>query len=280
MPKLHICTVASDGEKSARLIQSGINANSNVNAFKFTNWDHGNICKIMYMKLVLETIPDDDVVCFIDAYDVLCMANEDEILQKFLSFHCNIVFSSELNCHPEIFRSKYDQYYQENPPLEMTKHIFLNAGGYIGYCRDIRYMLNWKPFTEIQKMCPNGSDQYYFADFYLHHVMNPVESFKTVLDSWQHIFQSIYRVSISDLEFVHGRVYNKVLKTFPCFIHFNGLNRIKYMMINGHEQKIENIMDVFLSNMDTTKYKTKELYFYMEKYFFIDDVFHTELPQI
>jgi hypothetical protein len=52
-------------------------------------------------------------------------------------------------------------------------------------------------------------------------------------------------VDWKELEFVEGRMYNTVMKTFPCFIHFNGGT--------WQQDNKENIMPVFVEKMRKSK---------------------------
>jgi hypothetical protein len=81
---IHIFTIASNEDKLIYLKQSANLFNLHINYFMVKNWKR-NLDKINYMIKLIENIPDDDVVCFIDAYDALINSNKDDILEKFLS---------------------------------------------------------------------------------------------------------------------------------------------------------------------------------------------------
>ena len=132
---LHVFTIASDQEKTALLRTTAEWSKLNIEIIPWNHWN-GFTDKIYAVKQVLEFIPDDEIVCFVDAYDVLCMSNEHEILDKFFSYNCDIVLSSEVNCYPGENQSAYDQI------PSITEYKYVNSGGYIGYASALRKMLS------------------------------------------------------------------------------------------------------------------------------------------
>ena len=71
---LHIFTFASNLNKLAYLKETEKMHNNNVNYIIADNWN-GYIDKLLHMKNAIKNIPNDDVVCFIDGYDVLINSN-------------------------------------------------------------------------------------------------------------------------------------------------------------------------------------------------------------
>jgi len=176
------------------------------------------------MASVLDFIPDDDVVLFVDAYDVLCMAGSEEILDKFRGYGCDLVLSSELNCYPAENAAEYDRV-QRDMALP-TRYRYVNSGGYIGYAWAVRHMLCWKPAWEMEAISALGGDQNYVSQYYLTFArpQDVIDGRIPLIrmDCAQLLFQSLYKVHLSCLVFLQGRVYNHILKSYPCFVHFNG----------------------------------------------------------
>ena len=88
-------------------------------------------------------------------------------------------------------------------------------------------------------------DQTYFTHFF-------IENFSKMnikLDTNSSIFQNMFLINWNDFEFKNGRIYNKILKNFPCFIHFNGLS---YRL----EKTKENAMPIFIKKMIRSNRKT------------------------
>lgn len=175
-----------------------------------SEWN-GYVDKIWSFRKYLHSLNDNDIVCFIDAYDVLAMGSSDEIIEKFKSYECDLLLGAELNSYPERYRHSY--------PLTTytTNFMYVNSGGYIGYKHAISKLLYWKDDSTIQSICSDGGDQTYFIEYYL---QNPSDRIK--LDTYQKIFQNMHWVSWNEFYIQHGRFINTILNETPCFVHYNG----------------------------------------------------------
>lgn len=254
--KLHIVTVASDKTKLKQLKQSAHMNNVNIDYILLNTWN-GFEDKITNMIDYVKKIKPTDIVCFIDAYDVLIFSGIEEILKKFYEYNCDILFSSEKACFPNINYENYEIYYKEKKPL--TEFKFLNSGGYIGYAKNILEMLTWKSTDEIKEICKTGGDQNYYTKYFFNNKTNT----KIKLDYYQKIFQAMCTVDyFNDLLFLNGRLYNKILHEFPCFTHFMGFWEMDpKMVINLKTNEEENALQIFLEKMirkqriETIEYK-------------------------
>jgi hypothetical protein len=213
LPNLHIYTYATDMQKTLSLSKSVEIFGNHVNCINENTWN-GYDDKIFNLLKNIENVPDNDIVCFVDGYDVFINSKNDEIIDKFLKYECDLLFGTELNCYPEneSLKKKIDQI----PCL--TKYRYINSGGYMGYASSIRKLLSWKSPEEIKKICEMGTDQLYFAEYFLE---NSVER-----DYRQKIFQNMYRVSWREISVINNRFYNKKLDEYPCFVHFSGGSHI------------------------------------------------------
>ena len=254
MLSLHVFTIASDQEKTAILRTTAEWSKLNIEIIPWNHWN-GFTDKIYAMKQVLDFIPDGDIVAFVDAYDVLCMSDEKEILDKFFSYNCEIVFSSEVNCYPGENQSKYDEIQSS------TAYKYVNSGGYIGYVRALRQMFAWKTDQEIEDICALGGDQHFFTQYYLHHYdemsshlsLHHMKGGLVCLDEYQRIFQSLYKVTLRSFVFLEGRLYNHVLKTYPCFVHFNGFHDYNSEIIHNETGEHVQAMQQFVENMKNSR---------------------------
>lgn len=209
---LHVFTYgAGDINRFKNLRDSSSLSGLKINYITQNTWD-GFYDKIKYLTKIIKDIPDDDIICFIDGFDVLAFSEEREILDKFFSFNCDIVVGAELNCWPGEYLTRY------KPSIQATNYRYLNSGGYIGYKRAVYSLLTWKSDSEIQWLCRNGSDQAYFKEYYYAFSGNG----SILLDIQQKIFQNMFSVDWNELQITNGRVLNKILGTKPCFLHFNG----------------------------------------------------------
>jgi hypothetical protein len=249
-PVIHIFALYSDLTKIIFLKESAEQCGINLTLIFIPKWK-GYADKITTMKRVICDVPDNnDIICFIDAYDVLVFSDETEIVEKFLSFNCNLVISSELNCYPEKYKKQYDEIiYKPNDdetdkPIQKvsTQFKYVNSGGYIGYKHAIYDLLYWKEEEEMRIICQEGGDQNYVTEYFLEHMKDS----KCCLDMKQRIFQSFYKVEFGEFEMIRGRIHNKILNEYPCFSHFNGFNFYQNQICHIPTNKNENIMEVFV----------------------------------
>ena len=81
-----------------------------------------------------DTINNDDIVLFTDAYDVAYYGNQHEIFEKFKSLNKPIIFGCERLCNPDPnLAYKY--------PTMDVEFPYLNSGMYIGYAWALQYCL-------------------------------------------------------------------------------------------------------------------------------------------
>jgi hypothetical protein len=241
MSKLHILTIGSDYNLLRWLLTSAQDTGIEIKSSIPKQW-RGYIDKILYMKELIENIPDNDIVCFVDAYDVLAFGSTDEIIMKFQEYSCDLLISSELNLYPERYKSKYDDLYSITNSVPTTKYMFVNSGGYIGRCHALKTMFNWKTEEEIRTICADGGDQNYFTEYFLSHSSSHIK-----IDINQKIFQSMYKVNLNEFEFVQGRLHNKILNCNPCFAHFNGYNMYNMQIKDIYTNETGDLRDIFLA---------------------------------
>jgi hypothetical protein len=198
----------------------------------------------------IKDIPDTDIVCFVDGYDVLVNSKQDELLKKFLELNHNIILSSELNCYPGKYKSQMDKLKKFT-----TNYKYINSGGYIGYKNSIYKLLTWS--NNYEKYY--GSDQSYFIDYYLQNVKENI-----LLDYNCKIFQCMCFVSWKEIDFRCGRMYNNILDEYPCFIHFSGSSYLTTNGKNGLHLFVEKIKESSNTSdiINISEYKpTRKKYF-------------------
>jgi len=227
---IYVYTFYTDETRINYLKESALLNNVEICYLKKDTWN-GYVDKIIAIDNIIKKHLNNDIICFIDAYDVLVNQNLEYLLQKFNYYNCDLLIGAELNCYPIIYKEKY--------PSIKSKYKYVNSGGYIGYKHAIQDLFNWKSSDEIFNICLDGSDQAYFTEYYI-----SKHSDKIKLDTECLIFQNMHLVNWKELSFDNGKLYNKILNKKPCFIHFNG-GTFKQ---NNHE----NIMPVFIQKMKST----------------------------
>lgn len=161
--------------------------------------------KLLWFKEHLEKYGENNhIALFVDAYDVLCIGQEQEIIKKFVSFKKPIVFSGEKGCHPDTSLAKHFDHI--NSPFK-----YPNSGTYMGYSKNILEML------KNISVKPHEDDQL-FATKYI--IKNPL---LCAIDKKCQIFLTLYNVDKSELSIEKKlRVFVKKFKARPCVIHGNG----------------------------------------------------------
>ncbi len=155
--------------------------------------------------LDLQRLPDDDVMVFVDAYDVLALADEREILAKYDAAGARVVYTAEKVCYP-------DAALAERYPASPTAYHFLNSGGAFGRVADMRAMIASIGFATTD------DDQRAITRYFLEHPG------AIALDTRCAFFLPLFAVTEPELELdaSEGRV--RLLETGerPCFLHGNG----------------------------------------------------------
>lgn len=185
--------------------------------------------KIKELTDVLESM-DNRLIVVCDTFDLIPIASEDEILDKFkkLCKPDQVLFSSEVFCWP---KDDLKVYY----PQTESKYKYLNSGCIMGY-RDSIYKL-----IQNNNIKNNDDDQLYFT-------MKFLTGAKIVLDYKCELFQALNGVK-EDIIIHRNRIYNKYTDSYPVFIHGNGPSKT---FLNS----IENYIEPFpYKNICTTQFK-------------------------
>lgn len=147
---------------------------------------------------------DDEIICFVDGYDVVQYGTLEELEKKFQMFNADLVISAETYCWPSPW--------MKHLFIDTgTKYRFPNCGMYIGYGWAIKKLLYWDMYRLT------FDDQGYTHDFYLHQTIC-----RCVLDRDCIMFQNCVFVPLSDFSYFQDRVMNQLKGTQPCFFHFSG----------------------------------------------------------
>ena len=102
-----------------------------------TTWE-GFQTKIVLMSDYVNTLNDDEIVIFMDAYDVIFLHPED-LEKNFKSFNKKIVFGEDLKV-PFYFKYAYNKVF---PKCIINKKKYrINSGLYMGYVKYIKELLN------------------------------------------------------------------------------------------------------------------------------------------
>ena len=179
--------------------------------------------KITLFHDAIKDLPADDLVMFVDGYDVLFCADSDEIINKFESMNIPsdmVLFSAERACWP--VKTPYENlctnaYKREGLPDIQTPYKYLNSGMYMGRVGAIRNIIS----PRLGEIEPGTDDQGFYAENYTG--LTPGAR-KIVLDSESVIFQNLVEEPEGNIAFLPNekRWMNVTTKTKPSVFQGNG----------------------------------------------------------
>eukprot|EP00747_Dinoflagellata_sp_TGD_P183534 gnl/TRDRNA2_/TRDRNA2_38466_c0_seq2.p1 gnl/TRDRNA2_/TRDRNA2_38466_c0~~gnl/TRDRNA2_/TRDRNA2_38466_c0_seq2.p1 ORF type:complete len:371 (+),score=70.48 gnl/TRDRNA2_/TRDRNA2_38466_c0_seq2:77-1189(+) len=164
-------------------------------------------------------LKDDDLLLFADAYDVLVVGGEKEIVKKYLKMEKetgkSIIFTAERHCFPVQVCADPD--IGEYPPAP-TQWRYLNSGMFIGRVGAIRKMLTTHAMPELDGISLyENHDQAWYQRYYLKYD-------DVALDHECDLFCSTPGIdAVEDSFTVHGRRFvNLETGAEPAIVHFPG----------------------------------------------------------
>lgn len=227
-PTLHVCTVANfQDERLDNLINSANTYGINLHVAGMDQPYRNNFYKMFRMYEYLDKLPINDVVLFVDAFDVLILASGEEILNKFLEKKVPCIFSAERRLYP---RDPVKDLKIEYP--EATSSFrYLNSGGYIGYVSFIKLMIAEIidnrysiPFTRYRRL---QSDQFHCHRYFVQNQR------QILLDTKTEIFLTLSDVEKKELIISpkERTVYIRETDSKPMIVHGNGPGKFLYKEI-------------------------------------------------
>ncbi|XP_041801818.1 procollagen-lysine,2-oxoglutarate 5-dioxygenase 1 isoform X1 [Chelmon rostratus] len=230
--KLLVVTVAtkeSDGFR--RFLRSAKHFNYTVKVLgRGQKWRGGDYMsapgggqKVRLLKAALEKMKNQDqIVLFIDSYDVVFASGPKELLKKFQQAKHKVVFSSESLIWP-------DRHLEDKHPHVREGNRFLGSGGFIGYLPNIKEMVaDWTGED-------NDSDQLFFTKIYIDPAKR--KSINITLDGKCRLFQNLHgALDEVVLKFENGRVRarNLLYDTLPVIIHGNGPTKLQINYLGNY----------------------------------------------
>ncbi len=152
-----------------------------------------------------------DYVLVTDCRDVLFLADETEIIDKFKTFGKDLVMSTEQGCWPPD-KEIVDFYYGK----DSNGYNYINAGQYIGTWEYVRHCL--KHLLDNYRGKQPGADN--SQGWWMWAQMRGELDF--ALDSGCQIFQSMSGGADEHIEVAGKRAFNIWTGSYPCSLHYNG----------------------------------------------------------
>jgi hypothetical protein len=196
MNNLHIVTVATEPKyyfpylvKSCK--KHGIELEVLGYGEKWLGFNHKFKLMIEYLK----KLPPNDIVCFVDGYDVLCVRNLNELKSKFIKVRekhkCKIILAKDK--HPNNFFASFHSFVYDK-----CQNTNINTGTYIGYAADLSaiisniYNKNPDNSNDDQKLltehCKKNENLYYIDEkneffFTQLTILHEIDQYLTIKDN-------------------------------------------------------------------------------------------------
>jgi hypothetical protein len=222
-PRLHVLTYASKSVAPlCRFLRSALHNDVSPTVLGLGSGNHKLGFKISsVLEYVQNEADSNDIILFTDAYDVLFVGGEKEILKRFEELEQDdfVVFTGEKGCWPYLDGRPNGRHICNNVyPPATTPYRYLNSGAYIGRAHAVLRVLSdslkYSPSTKIEDLNDQGS----ISDIYVYHN----EEAKILLDTECKLFQSLH-LSFDDLQVDHeGKFFNVLTNMHPIILHFNG----------------------------------------------------------
>lgn len=207
-------------EPYQRLVDSCKTFNLNLHLYGINEpWTWYTDVKVYRLAQEIKAI-DSEYIMVCDADDAFFMADEAEILYKYLNTNAKILVSADRqqeegdSHYPQcIFRDKY--------PPSNTPWRYCNSGGYIGKKDDILDLLQAMTVVQHPTYIPVwrskdwSNDQFRMSVVYLN-------GYSLRVDTHCNVFQTMGCIEPDEAKWRGSYFMNKVTGTFPCVIHFNG----------------------------------------------------------
>jgi len=210
--QLYIITVATDNDYYLPyLIESCKKNNKEIIILGYGEEWKGFTWRFELLLTFLKNTNPNDIICFVDGYDVICTRNLNELPDEFIRLKekhkCKMICGSSDAQHPYFYFHTYLFF-------GLCKNQLLNAGNYIGYSKDIYSILN-----TIYKSNPTTTDDQVLLTKYCN---------KYEKDIYIDKKNELFWVPINALHEIHEKSYvvknnNLIVKNQrPFFVHGPG----------------------------------------------------------
>lgn len=181
----------------------------------------GSKVTLLAVHLDEERVAADDMILFLDAYDVLLLPAAAQLRERFAVLEQKkkgaIVFNSEVNCAPDpALRILYGR------PADGSPFRFLNSGIYLGRARDVRAMLATVSADVYAHHSSLGADQYRFDDQRWFNRFAIAFPERVHLDARASLFHTLQDMDAADFDIVDGDLTSQISGAAPMAVHGNG----------------------------------------------------------
>jgi len=242
MSELHIVTVATESKYYfPYLIESCKRHGKELEVLGYGEIWKGFNWRFKLIIDYLKKLPKDDIVCFIDGYDVLCVRDLNEMKKIFLEKR------NKTGCEIIIGINDFNNNYIYNLAAYIyfgkCNNSYINAGAYIGYVNDLLKIIN-----EIHKMnSKDDADDQILITEYCNKGNNNI-----YIDNNFELFVTLLCPLIEIDQYLEISEDTKVIKyksEQPFFIHANGYGYLdRIIMRLGYSIELNKIKNELFYN--------------------------------
>jgi len=171
--------------------------------------------KLTLVREYLSSLNPDDIVLFVDGYDVIINDDLDTIVSRFKSFDCQVLFAAEKACWPD---QSIAHLFQSH-----TDYKYLNSGAYIGYVSSILALTS-------DYIDNSEDDQLFLQKKYIEISRDNKSTIK--LDNENYVFQCLANATNDVFIKPNKQLVNINTRCCPCILHGNGGDSTKREFTN------------------------------------------------
>lgn len=118
-----------------------VNSGHDIKVLGFgTKWS-GFMGKATSVLNYLETQREDEIVVVIDGFDTIINRNMDGLEEKFINMNCKVLYSNNINFGTLLLPDFMSSYINNKVFGTCKNNQTLNAGLYMGYCKELKIVL-------------------------------------------------------------------------------------------------------------------------------------------
>jgi hypothetical protein len=202
----------------------------------------------------LQTLNNNDIVCFVDGFDVICNRNLNELKDEFLKIKNNNN-DIQIICGIDIFKNNIVKFFNKLYFKTLNTES-INSGTYIGYASDLLIILNETHNLNLKYI---ADDQYLLIEYYkknkkIFYLDNSKDFFVVInnslfnIDTSFEIKDNIAYYNNKQPFFIHGPGYTN-LNNLIQKLNYKISNKDKKIIFNKMKKNIINKIRYYLKDL-------------------------------
>lgn len=194
-----------------------------------SHYGSGILDKVWAMSKFIKDVDDEELVMFVDGYDVLFMSrlSEDDV-ELLIDADIDIIFNAEKAVFPSQELKAVYQAQEQTMPIPLHPSKYLNSGCYVGTAYALKQWLQL--MITIFGKHPGADDQSAASVLYL------ASNLDIALDESNELFQCYSFVNDDEYVYEPGRMTNTITGGSAVVFHGNGktdMTRVRHCVETG-----------------------------------------------